>query len=133
VIRLAAFVLGTAVLCILSRFASDPAWDVPCSLLMATAAYFTAPRAVGTWLQRRVTVRSVLYWTGTIGIFDVYQAVRTNELHLDWTVGHAAGSSVLFLALGVVLHAADDLRRLWLPATGAATVGAAALLAWSWP
>jgi hypothetical protein len=59
--------------------------------------------------------------------------VRTGSYHVDWTLGNAAGSSVLFLALGVVLYAADDLRRFWLPATGAATVAAAALLAGSWP
>jgi hypothetical protein len=61
--RPSTFIVGTAALCILSRFAGDPAWDIPLSLLMAALAYWSAPAVVHDWVvRRRVTLRSILLW-----------------------------------------------------------------------
>lgn len=131
--RLATFIAGTTALCILSRFAGDPAWDVGVSLLMAVATFLTAPTVVDTWVrQRRVTARSVVFGLGsTSATFHVYQLWRTGSLHLDWFAGNLAGSSVLYLAAGVVWNLSPREPRHWLAAGGAAAVGLACLTAWT--
>jgi hypothetical protein len=130
--RRISFVLGTLVLCGLSLLAGDPAWDIPLSIIMATATYLTAPYAVSTWLARRVTARSVVYWLGsTAATFDIYQIARTGSWHPDWTVANLAASTVLYVCAGLVWTL--DTRRYWLPIGGALSVAALALMAWvSW-
>jgi hypothetical protein len=132
--RLVTFVVGTALLVGLSSTGADPLWTPWSSLVSAVAAYFTAPRVIDALLRRRVSWRTAgLWYIGVAAPFDLAQLVTFHTWHPGWAAANAAGASVLFLALGLVRHAADDLRRYWLPAGAAATVGGLALLAWSWP
>jgi hypothetical protein len=129
---LAVFLLGTAVLVGLGLVAQDPLWSPWSSVLAACAARATAPRVFAALLQRRVSWRTAgLWYIGVAAPFDLVQLVTFHTWHPGWALGNAAGASVLFLALGLVLHVADDLRRYW-PAAGAASVvSGLALLAWT--
>jgi hypothetical protein len=134
VIRLATFGVGTAALCVLSRFAGDPAWDIPCSLLMATACYLTAPTVVRELLvRRRVTARSIVLWYASVGVtFDLYQLARTGQYHFDWMLGNLAGSTVLYVLAGLIWNVNPRQLRHFIPAGAASFIGVACLVAWTW-
>jgi hypothetical protein len=135
VIRLALFVLGTALLVGLSTVAQDPLWTPWSSLLAAVAAFFTAPRVFDIWVgQRKVTLLSILLWyVGAALPFDITQLVCTGTWRLAWAAGNLAGSTVLFLACGLVWSLDLSKPRYLLPAGGAVTISFACLAAWTWP
>jgi hypothetical protein len=82
--------------------------------------------------QRKVTVTSLLLWyIGAALPFDITQLVCTGTWRLDWAAGNLVASTALLLAAGLLWCV--DLRRFWLPAGSAATIGVAALASWALP
>jgi hypothetical protein len=104
-------------LCGLSLLANNPAWDIPLSIIMATATYLTAPYVVTTWLARRLTLRSLLFWLSSTAVtFDIYQIARTGSWHPEGILGNLAASTVLYMCAGLVWTL--DIRRYWVPVGG---------------
>jgi hypothetical protein len=134
-LRLVTFAVGLVALVALGLASSDPAWTWPLSVVMGVLAFATAPRVIETWVvRRRVTAYSVLAWYCSVAVpFDVTQRLRTGEWQIDWMLGNILGSSVLYIAAGLVWNLDLTKARSWLAAGSASAIGACALLVWSWP
>ena len=92
--RTATFLVGATGLCIVSRYAGDPTWDIPVSLIMATAAFLTAPWAVRTIFSRRSTRRAwclalAAWYLSTSASYDLYLFLRDGVYHWEYTLGNA--------------------------------------------
>jgi hypothetical protein len=76
---------------------------------------------------------SIIFWLGsTSATFHVYQWWRTGSPQLEWWAGNLVGSSILFVAAGLVWNLNPREPRHWLAAGAACTLGLVCLAAWSW-
>jgi hypothetical protein len=107
--KLVSFVFATVCFSVLSRYANDPTWDIPETIIMASLTFSTAPWAVGVIyraIYKQEVHRYEIYTALCIWLFsaswsyDLYVWIWLGSYPLSWS-GNLMISPILYLFAGM--------------------------------